>query len=157
VVAAVFGALASTVAGSFPTGHLLWALVSAGLVGLAAVAWLVAGVLGLAARRFDLAALVPPFLLAVAPLLAWIDLPLRARFAAARPAFEDVVAARSEGGPGAACPERIGTYRVFSCVTDGTITLFYTDGGFLDSVGFADAPDGVPAPTGATCRWRTSR
>jgi hypothetical protein len=70
--------------------------------------------------------------------------PLRGR----SPAFEDVVAARSEGGPGAACPERIGTYRVFSCVTDGTITLFYTDGGFLDSVGFAYAPEAVPAPTG---------
>jgi hypothetical protein len=59
-----------------------------------------------------------------------------------------VVADRGEAGAGAACPERISTYRVSHCQTGSSITRFYTEGGFLDSVGFAYAPDGVPAPTG---------
>ncbi len=32
-------------------------------------------------------------------------------------------------------------------MTDGSITRFYVGGRFLDAVGFAYAPDGVPAET----------
>jgi hypothetical protein len=116
-VLAASGAIVGTLAASFPTGHLLWALGSAGLFELTVVAWLVAGALGLAARRFDWALLVPPIVVAAALVLAWLDLPLQTRFAAARPGFEQVIAARGEAGPGALCPERIGTYRIVLCQT----------------------------------------
>jgi hypothetical protein len=124
-VLAASGAIVGTLAASFPTGHLLWALGSAGLFELTVVAWLVAGALGLAARRFDWALLVPPMVVAAALVLAWLDLPLQTRFAAARPGFEQVVAARGEAGPGAPCPERIGTYRIVLCQTTDSITRFY--------------------------------
>ena len=139
--------VAGVVAAGFPSGLFVGALWSAGLIGLAAVAWLAAGILGLAARQFDVFLVLPPILLAGALVAAWLDLPLQIRFAATRPAFEKAVAARGEAGS-VACPARIGSYRVFRCVTDRTITRFYTDGGFLNPVGFGYAPTGVPAPSG---------
>ena len=125
------------------------ALFAVAVFGLTTVAWLVAAVLALAARRFDPVLVVPPVLLALVVGVGLTDLPLRARFAAARPAFEEAVAARGEAGSGAPCPERAGTYRVLDCETEESITHFYTAGGFLDSVGFAYAPDGVPAGPGS--------
>ena len=134
---------------SFPDGHFSLALVSVGLGLAAGVAWLVAGILALVARRFGPNLLVPPLLVALVLILIGQDVPLRTRFAHARPAFERVVADRGEAGPGAPCPASIGTYRITRCETTGSVTRFYErDGGFLDSVGFAYAPDGTPAPSG---------
>lgn len=147
-VLAAWAATAAMIAASFPRGHFEWALLAMALFGLTAVAWLVSGILTLARRRFNLALLVPPVLLGLVLVADRLDLPRQARFAAARPAFENVIAARGEAGPGAPCPARIGTYRIGSCSTEGSVTRFSTGGGFLDAVGFAYAPDGVPAPTG---------
>lgn len=147
-VLAVAGATALTLAATYPRGHFEWALWGVGLFGLGVVAWLVSGVLALAVRRFSVALLLPPVLFGLMVGVDRTDLPLRARFAAARPAFEDAIAARGEAGPGAPCPDRIGSYQVSSCVTEESITRFTTAGGLLDSVGFAYAPDGVPASTG---------
>lgn len=144
----VAAATVLTVAATFPRGHFELALWGIGLFGLAGVAWLVSGVLALAVRRFNVALLLPPVLFALMVGLDRSDLPLRARFAVARPAFENAVAARGEAGPGAPCPRRIASYGIGPCVTEGSITRFYTGGGFLDAVGFAYAPDGVPASTG---------
>lgn len=144
-VLTVAAATALTIAATYPRGDFAWGLWGVGLFGLAVVAWLVSGALALAVRRFSIALLLPPVLLGLTALADRADLPLRARFAAARPAFEEAVAARGEAGSGAPCPDRIGGYRVFSCVTEESVTRFSTAGGFLDSVGFAYAPDGVPA------------
>ena len=148
-IAAVVSGIGATgtaaVADSFPGGHFTVALFAVALFGLTTVAWLVAAVLAVAARRFDPVLVVPPVLLGLVIGVGLTDLPLRARFAVARPAFEEAVAARGEAGSDAPCPERVGTFRIFWCSTDGSITHFYTSGGFLDAVGFAYAPDGVPA------------
>lgn len=146
--AAVAG-LAVLVGNSFPGGHFTLALLGVGVGLVAGVAWLVAVILALVARRFSVNVLVPPLLVGVALGLVTADSPLQARFALARPAFEGAIADRGAAGPGAVCPSWVGTYRISRCATSGSITLFYDrDGGFLDSVGFAYAPDGVPAPTG---------
>lgn len=145
VVSGVGAAGATAVANSFPGGHFSVALLAVALFGLTTVAWLVRAVLALAVRRFAPVLVVPPVLLGLVVGLGLTDLPLQARFAAARPAFEEAVAARGEAGLDAPCPERVGTYRIARCISVGSITHFYTDGGFLDAVGFAYAPDGVPA------------
>lgn len=91
---------------------------------------------------------VLPLLLAGVLIANHLDLTLHARFAVARPAFEDVIAARGEAGPGAPCPAWIGSYRISECstTTRTSITRFYDrDGGFIDRVGFAYVPDGVLA------------
>lgn len=76
-----------------------------------------------------------------------IELPLLARFALARPAFDRVVAERVAAGDHAElCPAWIGTYRIGNCRTVGTDTYFTErDGGFLNGVGFAYLPEGPPS------------
>lgn len=145
VVSGVGATGTAAVADSFPGGHFSVALFAVALFGLTTVAWLVAAILAVAVRRFDPVLVVPPVLLALVVGVGLTDLPLQARFGAARPAFEEAVAARGEADPGAPCPGRVGTYRIVRCITVGSITHFYTGGGFLNAVGFAYAPDGVPA------------
>lgn len=150
-------------AGSYPGGHYAVALGAVVLIGLTAVAWLTVAVTEVAARRLAL-----PVALAVLAVLvvggagfaARIELPLLARFALSRPAFDQVIADRGEAGPGASCPRRIGSYRILSCRTLGSDTYFRArDGGFLDSVGFVYLPEGVPVdpPSGTSITYAQLR
>lgn len=134
--------------GSYPGGQLAIVFGALVLIGLTGVAWLILTVAEVAVRRFALAVALAVLALLViggAGVAARIELPLLARFAASRPAFDQVIADRGEAGPGAPCPSRIGTYRILSCRTIGSDTYFRArDGGFLDSVGFVYLPEGVP-------------
>ncbi len=135
-------------AASFPSGAYTWGLLAVGLALVAAAVWLSLGVLCVLARRFHPALVVPILIGAVGLVAVRFDLPLRARFAVARPAFERVILDRGDGGPEGPCPGWVGSYRIQDCTTTGTVTLFRErDGGFLNGVGFAYAPDGHPALT----------
>lgn len=136
---------------SHPWGQLQSWLLSGVLAGLAAVAWSILTVMSIVARRWSKALTILP-LLALAVLLAsLLELTLHARFAAARPGFEDAIVARGEAQPGAPCPARIGSYRVSECSTTAdSITRFYDrDAGVIDRAGFAYVPDGIPSPNDA--------
>lgn len=147
-------------AGSYPGGgELALVFVALVLVGLTGIAWLVVSVAEVAARRFALVvalAVLATVVIGGAGVAARIELPLLARFALSRPAFDQVIADRGEAGPGAVCPRRIGTYRILSCRTLGSDTYFRArDGGFLDSVGFVYLPEGVPTdpPSGTSLTY----
>ncbi len=147
-------ALAITWAGSYPDGGLVAALVAVLLVGLTGLAWLVLATSELLRRRIPLAVtmtVIPMLVIGGAGVAARIELPLLARFALSRPAFDQVIADRGEAGPGAPCPSRIGSYRILSCRTIGSDTYFTERGGsFLNSVGFVYLPDGAPADPPST-------
>ena len=103
---------------------------------------------------------VPLLVIGGAGFAARIELPLLARFALARPAFDQVIADRGEAGPGAPCPDRIGSYRIRTCRTIGSDTYFTErDGGFLNSVGFVYLPEGVPTdpPTSTSITYAQLR
>ena len=152
-VAVVIGgwltAVAILWAGSYPSGGLVAGLVAAGLLLITGVVWLVFLVRELIKRRFAPVALttaVVLVLVAGAAFASRIELPLLARFAMVRPAFDRVVAERAAGGDDLdRCPARIGSYRITNCRTVGTGTYFTErDGGFLNGVGFAYLPGGPP-------------
>lgn len=139
-------------AGSYVTGNLIAGLVAALLAVVTGLVWFVLVVVEVAGRRLRLA--VTATVLAVLMIggsagASRIELPLLARFAASRSAFDAVIAERGEAGPGAVCPGWIGSYRIGSCRTVDSATYFTErDGGFLNSVGFAylpEGPDGVPS------------
>lgn len=137
-------------AGSYPSGGLVAELVAAGLLLITGVLWLVLLVRELVKRRFALVALATGLVLVMvagAAFASRIELPLLARFALARPAFDRVVAERAAAGDHAElCPAWIGTYRIGNCRTVGTDTYFTErDGGFLNGVGFAYLPEGPPS------------
>jgi hypothetical protein len=150
-------------AASYPSGSLLVALVGFGVLLLTGAAWLVLVITDVAVSRFLLAATAAAVMVIVvggSAVAARIELPLMARFALDRSAFEDVVAARGEVGPDAPCPSRIGTYRISACRTIGSDTYFTErDGGFLDSVGFVYLPEGPPAdpPTSTSITYSQLR
>ena len=91
-------------AGSYPDGGLIAGLAAVIAVLLTAIVWLALLVVELAGRRAPLitAMTVAVVLVVVgSAFAARIELPLLARFALARPAFERVIAERGEAGPGA--------------------------------------------------------
>ena len=135
--------------GSYPSGALVVELVAAGLVVITGVLCLVHLIVGLIGRRVWSVLVVTGVALALvggAAFASRIELPLLARVALVRPAFDRVVAERIAAGEGAEpCPSWIGTYRVGSCRTVGSAMYFRErDGGFLNAVGFAYLPDGPP-------------
>lgn len=146
-------------AGSYPGGNLAFAFAALVLVGLTGLAWLVLAITEAAVRRFVLLvtlAALAGVTIGGSAIAIRIELPLLARFAASRPAFDQVIADRGEAGPGAPCPRRIGSYRILSCRTIGSDTYFHArDGGFLDSVGFVYLPEGVPVdpPSGTSITY----
>lgn len=162
-IAVVVGAWVSAAtiawAGSYPGGNLAVVVAALVLVGLTGVVWLVLAVTDAVVRRFALLvtlAVLAGLVIGGSGIAARIELPLLARFAASRPAFDQVIADRGEAGPGAPCPRRIGSYRILSCRTLGSDTYFRArDGGFLDSVGFVYLPEGVPTdpPTGTSITY----
>jgi hypothetical protein len=146
-------------AASYPSADLAVVFVALVLVALTGLAWLVLTISEIVLRRFALAValtVLAGLVIGGAGIAARIELPLLARFAASRPAFDQVIADRGEAGPGAPCPRRIGSYRILSCRTLGSDTYFRArDGGFLDSVGFVYLPEGVPTdpPTGTSITY----
>jgi hypothetical protein len=162
-IAVVVGAWLSAAtigwAGSYPGSNLAVVVAALVLVGLTGVVWLVLAVTEAVVRRFVLLvtlAVLAGLVIGGSGIAARIELPLLARFAASRPAFDQVIADRGEAGPAAPCPRRIGTYRILSCRTLGSDTYFRArDGGFLDSVGFVYLPEGVPTdpPTGTSITY----
>jgi hypothetical protein len=132
-------------------------------MGLTGLAWLILAITELAGRRLPLAvtmAVIPLLVIGGTGFAARIELPLLARFALSRPAFDQVIADRGETAPGAPCPKRIGSYRIRSCRTIGSDT-YYTarDAGLLDSVGFVYLPEGAPIdpPTNTSIRYAQLR
>ena len=152
-IAVVVGAwlAAATIgwAASYPSADLTVAFVAVVLVVLTGVAWLVVTVSELVRRRFAVAValtVTAGLVIGSAGIAARIELPLLARFALARSAFDQVIADRGEAGPDAPCPSRIGTYRILSCRTIGSDTYVHArDGGFLSSqprrAGYGVVPD----------------
>lgn len=150
VISSWLTAVAMLWAGSYPSGSLVVGLLAAGLAVLTAVLGLIHIIAGLVARRVQLVAITTGIAVALiggAAFAARIELPLLARFALVRPAFERVVAERLAADEGVEpCPSWIGTYRISNCRTIGSATYFTErDGGFLNGVGFAYLPDGLPA------------
>lgn len=151
-IAVVIGAwsAAATIAwaASYPSADLAVGFVAVVLVALTGLAWLVVTISEVVLRRFALAVtltVTAGLIIGGAGIAARIELPLLARFALARSAFDQVIADRGEAGPDAPCPRWIGSYRILSCRTIGSDTSFHArDGGFLDSVGFVYLPEGVP-------------
>ena len=162
-IAVLVGSWSSAVtiawAGSYPDGGLVAGLVAVMLVALTGLAWLILAISELARRTISLAVtmtLIPVVIIGGAGFASRIELPLLARFALSRPAFDQVIADRGEAGPGAPCPTRIGSYRILSCRTIGSDTYFTErDGGFLNSVGFVYLPEGAPTdpPTGTSITY----
>ena len=150
-------------AASYPGSNLVVAFAALVLVGLTGLAWVILAISEAAGRRVALVvslAVLAAVTVGGSGIAARIELPLQARFAASRPAFDQVIADRGEAGPGATCPRRIGTYRILSCRTIGSDTYFHArDGGFLDSVGFVYLPEGVPVdpPGGAPITYAQLR
>lgn len=142
-----------------PTGWLLWSttlpgtelgalVLSLGALLVLALSWGVR-VLTYAAypdrrprsRRWVLVA--PALALAVMTALV-VDLPLRARWALSRSAFED---AADRAGRSGQAPEQllgpIGSYDVIAIeVVDGAVFFHVLGGGLVDDCGFARLPDG---------------
>lgn len=151
-IAVVIGAwsAAATIAwaASYPSADLVVGFGAVVLVALTGLAWLVVTISEVVLRGFALAmALTVMALIFIggAGIAARIELPLLARFALARSAFDQVIADRGEAGPDAPCPLWIGSYRIRSCRTIGSDTYFHArNGGFLDSVGFVYLPEGEP-------------
>ena len=134
-------------AGSYPDGGLVATMVAVVLVGLTGVAWLILAISELARRTIPLVVtmtLIPVVIIGGAGFAARIELPLLARFALSRPAFDQVIADRGEADPGAPCPTRIGSY-VSRWRTIGSDTYLGHRAGrwFLDSVGFVYARGGT--------------
>ena len=151
-------------AGSYPSGALMPELAAVLLAGITSVLWLVFLVAGLRARRFRLLGMITAVgvvVLVGSAFAARIELPLLARFAIVRPAFDRIVAERAAVGTGQKpCPAWIGTYRISACWTYGTGTYFSErDGGFLNGVGFAYLPDGPPdgSPVGGSITYSQLR
>lgn len=141
VVGSVVAGAAALWAGSGPGGDLGAVMVAfaAAVVTLLVFGGLV--VVCVLDRRFAVPLLVPPLVFGAVWLADRSDLPLRARFAQARPAFERTVLDRAAGSE-TVCPTWAGSYRVLSCRTVGPDTFFAVRGGFLDDVGFAHRPRG---------------
>lgn len=152
-VVTALAALALLWAASVPFGSFLVGMAAAlALLALAGL-WVLRGIGYLVCRaqrrpttgRTGWWLVAPIGALLVVALLA-TDVPLRARWAASRADFEEVVAA-SEGTDGAVDVDgRLGLYDISSAIRDGESVVFYeTTGGFIDMVGFAHLPDG-PQP-----------
>lgn len=140
LVAGVIGAWS----GSYPYADFGWGIVALG-GGLVALVVLTALIVVCAiSRRFSLGLLAAVVALLISAVAVRLDLPLQLRFALARSGFEQAIVDRGEAGPSAPCPDRIGSYRILSCSTEGSDTHFVTPGGFLDTVGFAYLPEGEP-------------
>jgi hypothetical protein len=78
-----------------------------------------------------------------AAVLIGIDAPVRARFEASRPAFDQVAAEVMAGG--ATAPRTIGLYDIDRLERTPDGVRFVVEGsGFIDASGFAYAPDGDP-------------
>ncbi|MFT4166753.1 MAG: hypothetical protein QM650_16065 [Microlunatus sp.] len=151
-------------AGSYPWGALLVGLLAAVLAVITAVLCvihIIIGLIGRKTRSVIIATGVALVLIAGAAVAARIELPLLARFALVRPAFDRIVAERTVAEKGSEpCPAWIGTYRIGGCRTVGSAMYFRErDGGFLNSVGFAYLPDGPPAnpPTSGSITYSQLR
>lgn len=149
VISSWLAAVAILWAGSYPSGAFLVGLIAGGLVAITAALGLIHIIAGLIGRRVwavVVATGMAVLLIGGAAFASRIELPLLARFALVRPAFDRVVAERAAAPLGdEPCPSWIGTYRIGSCRTIGSAMYFRErDGGFLDAVGFAYLPDGPP-------------
>ncbi|MBO0678175.1 hypothetical protein JRC04_11950 [Mycolicibacterium sp. S2-37] len=143
LVAVLLAYSASTLGGAFGTG--LLALLAALVV---AAAWLVRTITCAAlTRRFFVRMLAVPLVFALTVGLLAFDVPVRVRFALARPAFEQAVAAIQAGAPPEDFRRRHGTYPVDQVVRRGRNIYFSVAGaGFLGGAGFAYLPAGPPDP-----------
>jgi len=85
---------------------------------------------------------VAPVIVVVALAAVIADMPLRARWVVARPAFERAVA-EAPAGSDPEVPGRIGTYRIEFATRVGAGIVFYeAHGALFDFAGFAYLPDG---------------
>jgi hypothetical protein len=131
------------VAGSVPAGDFGLALLGVLALLVAGVAWLLRGIAYVDARRRGRAQgdprwfLVGPAAAALTVVVAAVELPLQARWALSREAFEDALQETPVEADG-----RIGLYDVSSVRAHGDATVFrVADAGFFESGGFAHIPD----------------
>ncbi len=144
VAVPVVAALVWNWAASFPSSHLIFAMIGLVLGLLAVVLLIVLGVICVVRRT-----LVPAVIIGLALLVGGFavpatGLPLPARFVLHRADFDRAVAVAPDQPAG--CPDWIGSYRISRCAVVGTGYLYYeADGGFLNGVGFGYLPDGPAA------------
>jgi hypothetical protein len=139
---------------SYPGVSLLLLAVAVGVWGLAVLAWLVwVAMFGIGRRRWSWWFVPAPLVGVLVVTLVVVDVPLRARWAMSRAAFEAVVATLPPAGQAGqewvsvAVPARIGGYRITSAVVAPDAVIFWeATGSGLDDAGFAYLPDG-PKPT----------
>ncbi|MFI7284618.1 hypothetical protein ACIBOV_30605 [Micromonospora chersina] len=152
--------LVLNVVASIAGACLLWAfsvpgfvfLLVLGLVhvlGLAAVVWVVLVVMGIQRRQWSWWFLPAPVVVVLALALVVEGVPLQARWAMSRSAFERVVATVPTTSPVGAewsrvpVPSRIGAYRIEAAYPVPGGVVFYEANGYMtDDAGFAYLPDG---------------
>jgi hypothetical protein len=132
------------VAGSVPAGDFGIAVLGVLALMVAGVTWLLRGIAYVDARRRGRAQgdprwfLVGPAVAALTAVVAAVELPLQARWALSRNAFEDALQETPVEADG-----RIGLYDVSSVRAHGDATVFHVaaSGFMFESGGFAHIPD----------------
>ncbi|RZU76974.1 hypothetical protein EV384_5686 [Micromonospora kangleipakensis] len=138
---------------SVPGFAVLIAMAAVAILGVAVVLWTVGAQLSHSAGR------TWPWWLPLAPAMAVVMLvllvtgvPLRARWALSRDAFEAVVAELPERSPATGfdpvpVPTTVGSYRITRAyLVSGGVVFYEENGAFFDDAGFAYLPDG-PTPS----------
>lgn len=118
-----------------------WLAAYVGLL-LAGGLWLAFAIVGAVRYRSWRLTLIAPIIVVVTTVLAFFEVPGRAVFAVSRGALTDAAQECAEGGKSWHGAVRVDRTRRLD---DGTC-LFYTPGGFIDSVGWAYVPDAVGVP-----------
>lgn len=132
---------------SAPGGYFFMLAVSVLVVFATGVMWFLVIAVRAARRRLTwhpkLA--VVPAAVALIMALGILDLPLKTRFAFARPAFDEAVTGLSTNDCQWTNDEQmIGTYRIRSATRAGSVSLFSHGGFIFSESGFAHWPDGEP-------------
>ncbi|WP_194814360.1 hypothetical protein [Nocardia sp. XZ_19_385] len=125
-----------------------------GLFGLLAllglgVVWIIITIIGLLAYRTFLASLITPLIVLTGMGLAWAEIPQKLAWWASRDALGRAASTCDEHGDSG----RIGVYTITRVQRTPDGCLFYTDGGFLNRVGFAHLPGGAPATPPAVMQY----
>ncbi|MFI7003822.1 hypothetical protein [Nocardia sp. NPDC050175] len=108
------------------------------VLGLAAIGWLVPALVAMLYYRTFMLGLIAPAIVAITFALLHTDIPRSVGWALSEGSLERAEVRCTDTG-------LIGVYLVTHASRRAAGCHFYTDGGFMDSVGIAHLPNGVPA------------
>lgn len=131
---------------SLPGSPLIWLLPALGLWLAVGIVWLVRLISAIQRRSFTPSLVIAPLVVLVLVALFLSPLPLQARFALSRSAFEQAVRSLPENQAEGGSLGMVGTYRISEWTRTGDGVLFYSASGtgLVDQAGFAYSPNGVP-------------